>query len=89
MGSDDGIFCSNSEFNYQHAILQDKYSTTLLEELTSWDVVSVTFNFLATRLRATLCGFLGITGRLASRLVGGSSLRGILGSPGRLNLDHS
>jgi hypothetical protein len=40
--------------------------------LTSWDVVSVTFNFLATRLRATLCSLLGGAGRLASRLVGGS-----------------
>jgi hypothetical protein len=31
-------------------------------------VVSVTFNFLATRLRATLRSFLGGAGRLASRL---------------------
>jgi hypothetical protein len=31
-------------------------------------VVSVTFIFLATRLRATLCGLLGGAGRLASRL---------------------
>jgi hypothetical protein len=75
--------------NCQHTILKDKYSTTLLEELTSWDVVSVTFNFLATRLRATLRGFLGSAGRLASKLVGGSSIRGTLGSPGRLNLDRS
>jgi hypothetical protein len=89
MGSDDGISCDNSEFNCQHAILQDKYSTTLLKELTSWDVVSVTFNFLATRLRATLSGLLGGAGILASRLVGGSSTRGTLGSPGRLNLDRS
>jgi hypothetical protein len=66
-----------------------KYSTTLLEELTSWDVASVTFNFLATRLRATLRGFLGGERRLDSRLAGGSSMRGILGSPGRLNLDRS
>jgi hypothetical protein len=70
-------------------VLQNKYSTTLLGELTSWDVVSVTFNFLATRLRATLCGFLGDAGRLASRLIGGSSMRGTLGSPGRPNLDRS
>jgi hypothetical protein len=75
--------------NCQHTILQNKYSTTLLEELTSWDVVSVTFNFLATRLRATLRGLIGGAGRLASRLVGGSSMRGTLGSPGRLNLDRS
>jgi hypothetical protein len=63
-------------------ILQDKYSTTLLEGLTSWDVVSVTFNFLATRLRATLRGLLDGAGKLASRLVGGSSMRGMWGSPG-------
>jgi hypothetical protein len=89
MGSDDGISCDNSEFNCQHAILQDKYSATLLKELTSGDVVSVTFNFLATHLRATLRGLLSGTGRLASKLVGGSSMRGILGSPSRLNLDRS
>jgi hypothetical protein len=33
-------------------------------------VVSVTFNFLATRLRAALRGLLGGAGRLASRLAG-------------------
>jgi hypothetical protein len=38
---------------------RNKYSTTLLKELTSWDVVSVTLSFLATRLRATLRGLLG------------------------------
>jgi hypothetical protein len=52
-------------------------------------VVSVTFSFLATRLRATLRGFLGGTGKLASNLVGGSWMRGTLGSPGWLNLDRS
>jgi hypothetical protein len=57
------------------------------KELTSWEVVAVTFNFLATRFRATLCSLLGGAGRLASRLAGGSSMRGILGSPCRLNLD--
>jgi hypothetical protein len=88
-GSDDGIYCNNSEFNCQHTILQDKYSITLLEELTSWDVVSATFDFLATRLRTTLRGLLSGAGRLASRLASGSSMRGILGSPGRLNLDCS
>jgi hypothetical protein len=70
-------------------VLQNKYSTTLLEELTSWDVISVTFNFLASRLRATLRGLLGGAGRLASRLVGGSSIKGTLGSPGQLNLNCS
>jgi hypothetical protein len=52
-------------------------------------VVSVTLSFLATRLRATLCGFFGGTGKPASRLVGGSWTRGTFGSPGRLNLDRS
>jgi hypothetical protein len=50
---------------------------------------SVTFIFLVTRLRATLCGFLGGAGRLASKLVGGSWMRGTLGSPEQLNLDRS
>jgi hypothetical protein len=59
------------------------------QELTSWEVVAVTFSFLPTRFRATLRGLLGSAGRLASRLVGGSSMRAILGSPGRLNLDHN
>jgi hypothetical protein len=52
-------------------------------------VVSVTLSFLATCLRATLHGFLGGAGKLASKLVGGSWMRGTLGSPGRLNLDCS
>jgi hypothetical protein len=52
-------------------MLQDKYSTTLLEELNSWEVVSVTFSFLAARFRATLRGLLGSAGRLASKLVDG------------------
>jgi hypothetical protein len=34
--------------NCQHTILQNKYSTTLLEEFTSWDIISVTFNFFDT-----------------------------------------
>jgi hypothetical protein len=72
-----------------YTTLQDKYLTTLLEEFTSWHVVSVTFNFLATRLRATLRGLLGGAGRLASKLVGGSWMRGALGSPWRLNLDRN
>jgi hypothetical protein len=49
----------------------------------------MTFNFLATRLRATLRDLLGGAGRLASKLVRGSWMRGTLGSPGRLNLDRS
>jgi hypothetical protein len=50
-------------------------------------VVSVTFSFLATRLHATLRGLLGSAGKLASKLVGGSWMRGTLGSLRRLNLD--
>jgi hypothetical protein len=73
--------------NCQHAMPQDKYSTTLLEKLTSWAVVSVTFSFLAMRFRATLRGLRGGAGRLATKLVGGLSTRGTWGSPGRLNLD--
>jgi hypothetical protein len=69
--------CDNSEINYQHAVLNNKYSTTLLKELTSWEVVSVTFSFLATHFRSTLRGLLSGAGRLASKLVGGSSTRGI------------
>jgi hypothetical protein len=75
--------------NCQDTTLQDKYSTTLLNELTSWNVVSVTFNFLVTRLRATLRDLLGGAGRLASMPVGGSSMRGVWGRPGRLNVDRS
>jgi hypothetical protein len=88
-GSDRGISCDNSRLNCQHAILHGKYSTTLLEELTSWAVDAVTFRFLVTHFRATLCGLLGGTGMLASKLAGLSTIRGISGSPGRLNLDHN
>jgi hypothetical protein len=49
----------------------------------------MTLSFLDTRLHATLRGFLGGAGKLASKLVGGSWMRGTLGSPGRLNLDRS
>jgi hypothetical protein len=45
--------------------------------------------FLVTRFRATLRGLLDGAGRLVSKLVGGSSMRGIWGSPGKLNLDRS
>jgi hypothetical protein len=76
-GSDDRISYDNSKFNCQHARFQDKYSTTLLEELTSWAVVSVTFNFLATCFSVTLRGFLGGSGRLVSKLVGLSSIKGM------------
>jgi hypothetical protein len=74
--------CDNSEINCQHTVLHNKYSSSLLEELTSWVVVSITLSFLATRFRATLRSLLGGAGRLASKLVGLSSIRGIWGSPG-------
>jgi hypothetical protein len=71
-GSDGGISCKQGNFfvNTQHRGMSTRlpYSS----RLTSWEVVSVTFNFLATRLQATLRGFFGGAGRLASRLVGGS-----------------
>jgi hypothetical protein len=47
------------------------------------------FSFLATHLRAMLRGLLGGTGKLASKVVGGSWMSGTLGSSGRLNLDRS
>jgi hypothetical protein len=72
--------CDNSEINCQCAVLRNKYSTTLFEKLTSWAVASITFSFLATRFRATLRDLLGGVGRLASKLVGLSSIRGIWGS---------
>jgi hypothetical protein len=81
--------CDNSRFNCQHIVLYEKYSTTLLEELTSSAVDLVIFSFLAARFRATLRGLLGGAGRLASKLAGLSTMRGILGSPGRLNLEHN
>jgi hypothetical protein len=52
-------------------------------------VVSVTLSFLATRLHATLRGFLGSAGKLASKRVGGSWMKGTLGRPGQLNLDRN
>jgi hypothetical protein len=79
----------NIRFNCQRIVLNGKYTTTLLEELTSWAVDSVIFNFFSTRFRSTLHGLLGGAEMLASRLVGLSTMRGILGSPGRLNLDPS
>jgi hypothetical protein len=88
-GSDDGISCDNSRIHCQHPVLYGKYSTTLLEELTSWAVDLVIFSFLVARFRATLRGLLGSAGRLDSRLACLSTMRGILGSLGRLNLERS
>jgi hypothetical protein len=67
-----GSPASNGILLSAYTTSRNKYSTTILKELTSWDVVSVTLSFLAMRLRATLCGFLGGAGKLASKLVGGS-----------------
>jgi hypothetical protein len=69
-GSEGGISCKQGNFvvNTQHRDISTRLPHS--RRLTSWDVVSVTFNFLATRLRATLRGFLGGAGKLASRLVG-------------------
>jgi hypothetical protein len=89
MGLDDKISYDDTRFNYQHIVLYGKYSTILLEELTSWAVDSVIFSFLVARFCATLCGLLGSAGRLDSRLASLSTMRGILGSPGRLNLERS
>jgi hypothetical protein len=69
--------CDNSRFNFQHIVLYGKYSTTILEELTSWAVNSVIFSFLAAHFPATLRGLLGGAGRQASRLAGLSMMRGI------------
>jgi hypothetical protein len=72
MGSEGGISCTkgNIVVNTQHQDISTRLPYS--RRLTSWDVVSVTFNFLATRLRAMLRGLLGGAGRLASRLVSGS-----------------
>jgi hypothetical protein len=71
-GSEGGISCKqgNLIFNTQHRGISTRLPYS--RRLTSWDVVSETFNFLATRLEDTLHGFLGGAGRLASRLAGGS-----------------
>jgi hypothetical protein len=71
-GSEGGISCKQGNFvvNVQHQDITTRLPYS--RRLTSWDVVSVTFNFLATCLRATLRGLLGGAGKLASRLVGGS-----------------
>jgi hypothetical protein len=71
-GSEGGISCTQGNFvvNTQHRDLSTRLPYS--RKLTSWDAVSVTFNFLATRLRAMLRGLLGGAGKLASRLVGGS-----------------
>jgi hypothetical protein len=71
-GSEGGISCKQGNFvvNTQRQDMSTRLPYS--RWLTSRDVVSVTFNFLATRLRATLRSFLGGAGRLASRLAGGS-----------------
>jgi hypothetical protein len=71
-GSEGGITCKQGNFvvNVQHRNISNRLPYS--RRLTSWDMVFMTFNFLATRLRATLRGLLGGAGKLASRLVGGS-----------------
>jgi hypothetical protein len=71
-GSEGGISCKQGNFvvNTQHRDISTRLPYSRWP--TSWDMVSETFNFLATRFRATLRGFLGRAGRLASRLAGGS-----------------
>jgi hypothetical protein len=71
-GSEGGISCKqgNSVVSTQRRDISTRLPYS--RRLTSWDMVSETFNFLATRLRATLRGFLGGVGRLASRLADGS-----------------
>jgi hypothetical protein len=88
-GSEGGISCDNIRFHCQHIVFKRKYSTTILEVLTSKLVNSVIFNFFVVHFHATLHGLLGGAGMLASRLAGLSTMRGMLGSPGRLNLDRS
>jgi hypothetical protein len=89
MGSKGGISYDNTRFNCQNIVPSGKYSTTLLVISNFWLVDLVIFNFLAARFRATLRGLLGGAGMLASRLAGFSTMRGMLGKPGQLNLDRS
>jgi hypothetical protein len=88
-GSEEGISCDNTRFTCQSIVLIGKYSTTPFAVPTSWLVVLVIFNFLVARFHATLCGLLAGTGTLDSRLAGFSTMSGMLGKPGRLNLDRS
>jgi hypothetical protein len=72
MGSEGGICCKQGNFvvDTQHRDISTRLAYS--RWLTSWDVVSVTFNFLATRLQAMLRGLLGGVGKLVPKLVGGS-----------------
>jgi hypothetical protein len=88
-GSKEGISYDNIRFNYHSILLIGKYSTTPFVVPTSWLVVSVIFNFLAERFHTTLCGLLDGGGIIALRLAGFSTVTGMLGKPGRLNLDRS
>jgi hypothetical protein len=69
-GSEGGIFCKQGNFVINTQTQDIRTRLHYSRRLTSWGVVSVTFNFLATRLRAALRGLLGGAGRLASRLAG-------------------
>jgi hypothetical protein len=68
--SEGGISCKQGNFVVNSQTQDINTRLPYSRRLTSQDVVYVTFNFLATRLRVTLRGFLGGMGRLASRLAG-------------------
>jgi hypothetical protein len=67
-GSVGGISCKQGNFIVNTCTRDIGTRLHYSRWFTSWDVVSVTFNFMATRLRAALRGLLGGAGRLASRL---------------------
>jgi hypothetical protein len=72
----------------QHQTTHQQYSTSIVVLLISGLVASDSFNFFTARFRATLRGFLGSAGKLASRLDGFLMTR-MLGVPTRLNLERS
>jgi hypothetical protein len=71
-GWEGGISCKQGSFIVNIRTRDIRTRLHYSRWLTSWDVVSVTFNFFTTHLRAGLRGLLGGAARLASRLAGGS-----------------
>jgi hypothetical protein len=71
VGSVGGTSCKQGKFIVNKWTQDTNTRLHYSRWLTSRDVVSVTFNFFATRLRDALHGFRGGAARLASRLVGG------------------
>jgi hypothetical protein len=69
-GSEGGISCKQGNFIETTQARDISTRLPYSRWLTTRDVVSVTFNLLATRFRATLRGFLGGASKLASRLAG-------------------